>query len=68
MFLRNFREGRFSTGGFWFYSAALVFIGAFSGIVLGFGRIMSFLAGYASLDLMDGYYTAFKKKKIKFKE
>ncbi len=63
---KNFRYGRVSSGGFLFYTFALIFMGAFSGIVLGFGKVLSFLAGYASLDLMDGYYKSFKGKKIKF--
>ena len=48
------------------YAVVLIFIGAFSGIILGYGNAISFLGGYAGLDLMDGYYREFKKKKIKF--
>ncbi len=54
--------------GFILYSVVVISIGAFSGIILGFGKVMSFLAGYAGLDLIDGYYAIFKKKSIKIKK
>ena len=47
------------------YFISLSIIGAFSGIVLGLGKILSFLGGYAAVDLMDGYYRSFIKKKIR---
>ena len=47
------------------YALVLIVIGAFSGIVLSYGKALSFLAGYAALDLLDGYYKTFKGKKIK---
>ena len=53
---------------FLLYAVVVISIGVFSGIVLGFGKILSFLAGYAGLDLIDGYYNIFKKKAIKFKD
>ena len=49
------------------YGVSLLFIGAFSGIVLSFGKALSFLGGYAGLDLLDGFYKTFKNKKIKIK-
>ena len=49
------------------YGLILIFTGAFSGIILSYGKILSFLGGYAALDLMDGYYKIFRNKKIKFK-
>ena len=49
------------------YAVIILAIGAFSGIVLSYGKILSFLAGYAGLDLLDGYYKSFMKKKIVFK-
>tara|TARA_Y100000310_G_scaffold153608_1_gene153019 strand:- start:4820 stop:5089 length:270 start_codon:yes stop_codon:yes gene_type:complete len=49
------------------YAVVVLTVGAFSGILLSYGKILSFLAGYAGLDLIDGYYRAFRKKKIKFK-
>ena len=49
------------------YAAVVLATGAFSGIVLSYGKVLSFLAGYAGLDLIDGYYKSFRRKKIKFK-
>ncbi len=49
------------------YAAMLILVGAFSGLMLNYGNVISFLAGYAGLDLMDGYYKAFSRKKIKMK-
>ena len=65
--MKNWSLGRFSWRGFLIYSFALLIIGAFSGLMLGFSKLLGFLGGYAGIDLMDGFYTAFKKKKIKFK-
>ena len=43
-------------------------MGALSGLLLGgSGKAMSFLGGYAAVDLMDVYHKSFKKKKIKVK-
>ena len=53
--------------GFTVYALVVLAVGAFSGIVLSYGTILSFLAGYAGLDLIEGYYEVFKKKKISFK-
>ena len=53
--------------GFWIYTLVVLAVGAFSGIILSYGKTISFLAGYAGLDLIEGYYKGFKKKKIKFK-
>ena len=59
-------ERRISFSHFWICALVIISVGAFSGIILSFGKVLSFLAGYAGLDLIDGYYKAFKKKKIKF--
>lgn len=53
--------------GFTVYALVVLAVGAFSGIVLSYGKVLSFLAGYAGLDLIEGYYKVFKKKKISFK-
>lgn len=58
---------KLSFAGFGLYAVVVIAIGAFSGIILGYGKILSFLGGYAGLDLIDGYCKAFKKKQIKFK-
>lgn len=58
---------KLSASGLWLYGIVLIAVGAFSGIVLSYGSLLSFLAGYAGLDLIEGYYSVFKKKKIKFK-
>jgi hypothetical protein len=50
------------------YGIIVIFIGAFSGILLNFGNVLSFLAGYAGLDLIEGYAKVFKKKKISMKK
>ena len=47
------------------YGIILLTIGAFSGIVLGYGKVLSFLGGYAGIDLIEGYYNVFMKKKVK---
>lgn len=47
------------------YFISLSIMGAFSGIVLGLGRIISFLGGYAAVDLMDGYHRSFMKKRVR---
>jgi len=45
--------------------ATLFSIGAFSGIIFGIaGGAISFLSGYAGMDLMDSYSKAFKGKKV----
>ena len=49
------------------YGVIVIFIGAFSGVLLNFGKALAFLAGYAGLDLIEGYYKVFKKKKMKLK-
>jgi hypothetical protein len=54
--------------GFFAYMLTIIAIGAFSGIVLGYGKVLSFLAGYAGTDLMDGYYKVFKAKKVKLEK
>lgn len=53
--------------GFFVYSLVVLAVGAFSGIVLSYGKVLSFLAGYAGLDLIEGYYKIFKRKKVRFK-
>ena len=58
---------KLSFTGLGIYAIVVITIGAFSGIILSYGKILSFLGGYAGLDLIDGYYKAFKKKQIKFK-
>jgi len=58
---------KLSFTGFGIYAIVVIAVGAFSGIILSYGKILSFLGGYAGLDLIDGYYKAFKKKQIKFK-
>ncbi len=50
------------------YTLTALVIGIFSGIMLDYGIAGSFLAGYAGMDLMKGYRTAFKKTKIKVTE
>lgn len=67
-FLKSYKSnGRINIGKFGFYTIVVLLAGAFSGIVLGSGKQLSFLGGYAGLDLLDGYYKSFKRKKIKFK-
>ncbi len=53
--------------GYLIYVIVVIAVGAFSGIVLSYGKVLSFLAGYAGLDLIEGYYKVFKKKKITLK-
>ena len=65
--LKTMSFRKISWGGFWVYALVVVSVGAFSGIVLSFGAILSFLAGYAGLDLIEGYYKSFMKKAIKLK-
>jgi len=50
------------------YVVILLVVGAFSGIVLDYGRVLSFLGGYAGIDLIEGYYKTFMKQKIKMKK
>ncbi|MEK6937074.1 MAG: hypothetical protein AABW58_03305 [Nanoarchaeota archaeon] len=52
---------------FGFYVILIISFGAFSGIVFGFMKQLSFLGGYAGLDLIDGYYKHFKRKKFKIR-
>ncbi len=52
---------------FGFYVILLISFGAFSGIIFGFAKQLSFLGGYAGLDLIDGYYKHFKRKKFKIR-
>lgn len=52
---------------FGFYIILLIAFGAFSGIIFGFAKQLSFLGGYAGLDLIDGYYKHFKRKKFKIR-
>jgi len=47
------------------YTLILLIIGAFVGVVLGYSKTLSFLAGYAGIDLIDGFYKTFMKKKVK---
>jgi len=49
------------------YTLILLVIGAFTGIVLSYSKPLSFLAGYAGIDLIDGFYKSFMKKKISSK-
>ena len=51
----------------WFYILIVLSAGAFSGIILGISKTLSFLGGYAGLDLLDGYFKAFKKKQVRIK-
>jgi len=51
----------------WFYMIVLIACGAFSGILFGFAKQLSFLGGYAGMDLIDGYYKHFKRKKFKIR-
>ena len=50
-----------------FYIILLIAFGAFSGIIFGFAGQLSFLGGYAGLDLIDGYYKHFRRKKFKIR-
>ena len=52
---------------FGFYVILIISFGAFSGIVFGFMNQLSFLGGYAGLDLIDGYYKHFRRKKFKIR-
>ena len=58
---------KISMQGLWLYAIVVLSVGAFSGLILSYGNVLSFLAGYAGLDLIEGYYKVFKRKKIKFK-
>jgi len=51
----------------WFYILIVLSAGAFSGIVLGVSKTLSFLGGYAGIDLLDGYFKAFKRKEVRIK-
>ena len=50
---------------FMIYALIMLVIGAFSGVVLGYSKTLSFLAGYAGIDLIAGFYKTFMKKKVK---
>ena len=63
--LKTFQFRKISWQGFWIYACVVFFLGAFSGIILNFGKILSFLAGYAGLDLVGGFYKTFKGKSVK---
>ena len=52
---------------FLFYMVVLIVCGAFSGILFSFAGQLSFLGGYAGMDLIDGYYKHFKRKKFKIR-
>ena len=56
-----------NTQGVLFFSIVALVSGAFAGIILNYGRIGSVLAGYGAIDLMEGFYTSFKKTKINIK-
>ena len=58
--------GVLSRSAFLLYSVVVLACGIFSGIVLGSSLPLAFLSGYACLDLMDSYYSAFKKRKVTF--
>ena len=67
-FLRTYQSGeKINFKRMWIYFFIVIVAGAFSGIVLDFGKTLSFLGGYAGLDLINGYYRTFKNKKIKIK-
>lgn len=52
---------------FGFYIILIISFGAFSGIIFSFAKQLSFLGGYSGLDLIDGYYKHFKRKKFKIR-
>ena len=52
---------------FGFYIILIIAFGAFSGIIFGFAKQLSFLGGYSGMDLIDGYYKHFKRKKFKIR-
>ena len=52
---------------FGFYIILLIAFGAFCGIVFGFAKQLSFLGGYSGLDLIDGNYKHFRRKKFKIR-
>lgn len=64
--LKASTQRRVSGNGLLIYFAVAVIVGAFSGVLLSFGKVLAFLAGYAGLDLLDGYYKVFRKKRMKF--
>ena len=66
--LKNYQtSGKIEFNRLWFFFILLICVGAFSGIVLGISKQLSLLGGYAGIDLLDGYYKSFKRKKIKFR-
>ena len=50
---------------FWLYALTAILVGVMSGVLIGFDKSLAVLGGYAGLDLIDGYYKAFMKRKIK---
>ena len=66
--LKAFQFRKISWQGLWVYAIVVLAVGAFSGILLNFGSILSFLAGYAGLDLIEGYYKTFMKTKVKVRK
>lgn len=50
--------------GFALYAFIVLMTGIFAGIIFNFGRAGSFIGGYAGIDIMEGFYKAFKGKKI----
>ena len=47
------------------YALTAILVGVVSGILIGFDKSLALLGGYAGLDLIDGYYKMFMKRKIK---
>jgi hypothetical protein len=66
--LKTKQIGKVNLSGVTLYLIVVLAVGAFSGIILSFGKILSFLGGYAGLDLMEGYYKTMKSKKISVKK
>ena len=56
---------RITSQGLLFYIWLMIITGSFAGIALDYGWIGSVLAGYVSLDLMDGFYKKFSKTNVK---
>ncbi|MBT4135924.1 hypothetical protein HOD75_01000 [archaeon] len=59
---------KFDRKSLFIYVIILLVVGAFSGVVLDYGRVLSFLGGYAGIDLMEGYYKTFMKQSVKIKK
>ena len=60
-------EGKIDKGSLGIYLISLLVIGAFTGIILSYGKVLSFLGGYAGIDLIEGFYKTFMGKSIKVK-